>query len=462
MSTDVLQRFELFAGLPSEDLEQLSASTEPVALEAGAVLIEEGAAGDAAYVVIDGEFEVVKKSGNQNIVIAVREGGEVFGEMALLDQAPRTATVRATRDSHVLKIRGDAFHEMLAHSPTAAMTILQTVSKRLRQNEALLRQSEKMAALGTLSAGLAHELNNPAAAVRRSAGQLREAVTKWATLTTELTHRNLTEDQIKEIDQLKAKIEADQGGGINLDPMTQSDREQAVQTWLEELGLDDAWELAPALVAAGWEEIPLRALGETFPGDALKLVAAWMAAGSNAYALLDEIQTGTERLSEIVKSVKAYSYLDQGPVQEVDIHQGIENTLVILRHKMKQGVTVKREFAPDLPLIEAHGSELNQVWTNILDNAVDAMDGQGEIILRTRAEDDKVIVELQDNGPGIPPEIQKRIFEPFFTTKAPGQGTGLGLHIAYTIVNNHHGRINLESKPGMTCFQVTLPIQLSS
>ena len=185
-----------------------------------------------------------------------------------------------------------------------------------------------------------------------------------------------------------------------------------------------------------------------------------MAAGATAYALLDEIGMGTERLSEIVQSVKAYSYLDQGPVQEVDIHQGLENTLVILRHKMKEGITVKREFAADLPHIEAHGSELNQVWTNILDNAVDAMQGHGEIILRTRLDGDSVEVDIQDNGPGIPAEIQKRIFEPFFTTKPPGLGTGLGLHIAYTIVNNHHGRIGLTSEPGMTQFRVRLPIQL--
>jgi signal transduction histidine kinase len=166
-------------------------------------------------------------------------------------------------------------------------------------------------------------------------------------------------------------------------------------------------------------------------------------------------------MSEIVRSVKAYSYLDQGPIQQVDVHQGLENTLVILRHKMKDGVTVKRDYATGLPLIEAHGSELNQVWTNILDNAIDAMQGKGEIILRTRAEGDRVIVEIQDNGPGIPAEIQKRVYEPFFTTKPPGLGTGLGLHIAYTVVNNHAGRIDLTSEPGKTCFQVTLPMQLS-
>jgi signal transduction histidine kinase len=460
MSKDLLRRFDLFSGLSEQDLDSLSAYTEPLTVDAGATLIEQGAPGDAAYVVTDGEFEVVKKSDVQDIVIAVREGGEVFGEMALLDHAPRTATVRATRESHVLKIGGDAFQKMLAHSPSAALTILKTISQRLRQNEGLLRQTEKMAALGTLSAGLAHELNNPAAAVRRSAGQLRSAITTWATLTTELAHCSLTQDQLAEIDRLKSRIETREASASGLDPMTQSDRESAVQEWLEQLGIEDAWELAPALVSAAWEKDSLGKLQEIFPAETLKVVASWMAAGTTAYALLDEIGTGTERLSEIVQSVKAYSYLDQGPVQEVDIHQGLENTLVILRHKTKEGITIKREFAADLPHIEAHGSELNQVWTNILDNAVDAMQGHGEIILRTRLNGDSVEVDIQDNGPGIPAEIQKRIFEPFFTTKPPGLGTGLGLHIAYTIVNNHHGRIGLTSEPGMTRFQVTLPIVL--
>ncbi len=169
---------------------------------------------------------------------------------------------------------------------------------------------------------------------------------------------------------------------------------------------------------------------------------------------------GTQRISEIVKSVKAYSYLDQSPVQDVDVREGLENTLIILRHKMKDGIKIVRDYSADLPHIEAYGSELNQVWTNIMDNAIDAMQGQGELTLRTYTKDGKVVVEIQDNGPGIPIEIQQRIFEPFFTTKPPGQGTGLGLHIAYTIVNNHYGQIRVNSEPGTTCFQVTLPLQL--
>lgn len=460
MTLDFLRRLSLFSGLSESDLSALSAQTEQITVPAGEALIEEGAPGDAAYIVMDGEFEVIKRADTQNIVIAVREAGEVFGEMALLDRAPRTATVRAVREGHVIKIRGEAFQEVLTHSPSVALDILKTVSQRLRQNEGLLRQSEKMAALGTLSAGLAHELNNPAAAVRRSARQLRAVMTDWGRLTAELARRNLTPEQTQAIDNLRARFETKQASTPSLDPMTQSDRESRIQVWLEASGVEDAWELAPALVSAGWELDALRDLERNFPREVLPTFLRWLGAGSTTYALLDEVGIGTERMTEIVQAVKAYSYLDQGPIQEVDLQQGLENTLVILRHKMKEGITVKREYQEDLPHIEAHGSELNQIWTNIIDNAVDAMHGRGEIILRTSRDGDHVKVEIQDNGPGIPVELQKRIFEPFFTTKPPGQGTGLGLHIAYTVVNNHNGRIQLTSQPGMTCFQVTLPIQL--
>jgi signal transduction histidine kinase len=459
MTKEFLQRLELFSGLPEADLEALAAQTEPMTVAPGQAIIEQGTPGDSAYIVVDGEFEVLKKSEAQEIVIAVREGGEVFGEMALLDQAPRTATVRAKKESHVLRLPGAAFQKTLTQSPSAAMSILKTVSKRLRQNEGLLRQSEKMAALGTLSAGLAHELNNPAAAVRRSAAQLREAITTWSARTTDLARCNYSADQMKQIEALKAKLEAERPEA-ELDPLAQSDREAEMQTWMEGLGIEEAWDIAPALVGIGWDREELAQLTQDFDGSTLPILLRWLAGGATTYAMLDEIRTGSERLSEIVQAVKAYSYLDQGPVQEVDIHKGLENTLVILRHKMKQGVTVKREYGDEVQPIEAHGSELNQVWTNIIDNAVDAMHGEGQITLRTRSNGKRVEVELEDNGPGIPPEIQKRIFEPFFTTKPPGMGTGLGLHIAYTIVNNHNGKISVTSKPGKTLFHVELPTQL--
>jgi signal transduction histidine kinase len=460
MNRDFLRRLDLFSSLSEADLDALSSKTELLTVPAGANLIEEGTAGDAAYVVVSGEFEVVKKSDVQDIVIAVRESGEVFGEMALLDQAPRAASVRALQEGQVLKIGGDVFQAMLRQSPTAALSILKTVTGRLRQNEGLLRQSEKMAALGTLAAGLAHELNNPAAAVRRSAGQLRDAISEFARLTADLAECSLPREQQRSIEELKSKIET-AAAAPALDPLTQSDREAELQTLMDGLGIEDAWEAAPGLVASGWDAAALAQLQNTFEPEHLKIVVRWLASGCMAYRLLDEINMGTERMSEIVRSVKAYSYLDQGPVQQVDLHQGLENTLVILRHKMKDGVTIKREYASDLPLIEAHGSELNQVWTNILDNAIDAMQGKGEITIRTRRDGDKVLVEIQDNGPGIPEEIQKRVFEPFFTTKPPGLGTGLGLHIAYTVVNNHAGRIDLTSGPSGTCFQITLPMQLT-
>ena len=468
MSKDFLRRLDLFSDLPEADLDWLSSLAEPFALEAGEVLMEEGAPGDAAFIITEGEVEVTKRSDTQTIVIALREPGEVLGEMALLDHAPRMATVRAVRASRFLRISGETFTQLLSQKPSAAVAILQTVTRRLRQNEALLRQSEKMAALGTLSAGLAHELNNPAAAVRRSVDQLRSALSAWTKASIDLDHCALTHPQLRLIHDLKTALESrvpsdastTLSASLGLDPLARSDRESEVQTWLEGIGIAEGWELAPALVASDWKLDTLKNLAPTFDPETLVLVVKWLAAGCAAYALLDEVHMGAERISEIVRSVKAYSYLDQAPVQEVDIHEGLENTLVILRHKTKEGIHITRDYAPDLPRIEAYGSELNQVWTNIIDNAVDAMNGRGDLTLRTRAADGKVTVEIEDTGPGIPKEIQARIFEPFFTTKPPGQGTGLGLHISYTIVNKHYGQLRVESQPGRTVFSVTLPVQL--
>jgi signal transduction histidine kinase len=460
MTKEFLRRLQLFSNISESDLDWLSSQVEPITLQAGENLMEEGKPGDSAYIIVDGEFEVVKKSDIQDIVIAVREPGEIVGEMALLDQSTRMATVRAVRDSRLLKIRGETFQQMLSQSSSAAMAILHTVSKRLRQNEGLLRQNEKMAALGTLAAGLAHELNNPAAAVRRSADQFRSALMDWSQLTAEIEGLGLTDGQGQAIKDLRSEIETHRFLASNLDPLTQSDRESEIQAWLERRDVPLAWELAPTLVSFDWNVDSLTKLESTFEAQDLTVVLKWLAAGCSVYDLLNEVSLGAERISEIVKSVKAYSYLDQAPIQEVDIHEGLENTLVILRHKLKEGVKVTRDYTAGLPHIESYGSELNQVWTNIIDNAIDAMQGKGELLVRTYLKGQNVVVEIQDNGPGIPVEIQQRIFEPFFTTKPPGMGTGLGLHIAYTIINNHYGQIRLTSEPGKTCFQVTLPIQL--
>ena len=228
-----------------------------------------------------------------------------------------------------------------------------------------------------------------------------------------------------------------------------------LQEWLEANGIESAWELAPAMVNFGWSDESLDGL-KTKP--LFQDTIQWLGMGCMIVTQLYEIQNTTERISQIVRAMKSYTYLDQAPLLEVDVHEGLENTLVIMEHKLKQGVTVKREYAKDLPRIEAYASELNQVWTNIIDNAIDAMNGKGEITLRTYKESDQVVVEIIDNGPGIPKEIQSRIMEPFFTTKPPGKGTGLGLHVTHDIVaNRHHGFLQVESKPGETKFKVVLP-----
>jgi signal transduction histidine kinase len=461
MSIEFLRRLPLFASLPEADLAELYRRSEPMAIKAGDLLIEEGAPGDALFVLLDGELQVTKRSGAQDVKVDVRVPGEVIGEMSLLDNSPRSASVRALTECHLLRVSKDAFERTLATSPAAALAALHTVVARLRQNDALLHEKEKMAGLGTLAAGLAHELNNPAAAVRRAAAQLRELLGKWQQAMSALDRLELNDHQREHVDGLRQEMARHAVTPTDLDPVARSDRESEVESWLEAHSVAEPWELAPTLVSFGWKVSDLEHPAEHFDAKALSVIAQALGIGSAVFALLAEVATGSERISEIVKAVKSYSYLDRAPVQEVDVREGLDNTIVILRHKMnKTAITVTRDYDPNLPHIEAFAGELNQVWTNILDNAVDALGQKGNINLHTFREDDHVVVELADNGPGIPPEIQSRVFEPFFTTKPPGVGSGLGLNIAYNIVNKHYGEIRLKSKPGETCFQVRLPIKL--
>jgi len=459
MNIQDLRKSPLFQGLSDEELQQLMDNAKPVSLRAGEALMKQGDTGDSAYVILSGGFEITKQSGQSLIKIDVRSPGDVLGEMALLSKAARSATVTAVTDSEALCISREVFDNLLSTSPSAATAVLHWIMARLTQNEALLHQQEKMAALGTLSAGLAHELNNPAAAAQRSASLLKEAQSKWLVLTHQIEAVAFKENKTDWLNELMGEASRRFESPVKLNALEKIDLVDQLQAWLEANGVESAWELAPAMVNFGWDAESLEKLKSVTFFD---LSIQWLGAGCVMNGLLSEVQQTTERLSQIVLAMKTYTYLDQAPLLEVDVHEGLENTLVIMQHKLKQGVTVKREYSPDLPRIEAYASELNQVWTNIIDNAVDAMNGKGEITLKTYKEDNHVIVEIIDNGPGVPKEIQSRIYEPFFTTKPPGKGTGLGLHISHDIIaNRHHGQLLVDSKPGNTVFKAVLPIRIT-
>jgi signal transduction histidine kinase len=455
----LLRRVPLFDALADDDLEWIARACQTVDLALGDVLAAEGDEGDSLFVITAGELEVVKRSRSADVPLARLGLGEIVGEMAVLEGSPRNATIRAVAASRVIAIGRDVVLELVRTRPSAAMSIIRTVTGRLRSTEALLREREKLAALGTLSAGLAHELNNPAAAVQRSSGLLRAALDRWANATHALGDVVSDAHRAAVVGDLGTTISRLAASGASSDPLEVGDRADELERYLAGRGVADAAGLAATLAGGGWTRGHLQPADTAFPGPALGAVVEWIASGSEVHALVDEVGTGARRISEIVKAVKDYSYMDQAPVQQVDVTVGLENTLVILRPKLKGGIEIERDYQPGLPAIEALGSELNQVWTNILDNAIDAMGGHGRIRVRAFARDGDVVVEICDDGPGMPPEVRERIFEPFYTTKPPGSGTGLGLHISHNVVGRHGGRIDVRSRPGETCFEVSLPIQ---
>ena len=335
----------------------------------------------------------------------------------------------------------------------------QELEKAYVQQEIMLRQSEKLATLGRLSAGLAHELNNPAAAAQRGAKQLQEAVDKVEHVHLELAAPVLTDAQNIALHAMIRLAQTKAWAPPRLDPIERSDREAMLETWLERHGVADAWELAPMLAGMNVESSDLDEMTAPFSAEQIPIAVASLTSTHAVHSLLHELGQGAERIMEVVTALRSYSYVDRGPRQRVNITEGLDNTLVILRSKIADGIIVRQEYADDLPAVEAHGGELNQVWTNIIDNAIDAMEGQGELVLRTFQDGPWVAIEIRDDGPGISQEIRGAIFDPFATTKPPGEGTGLGLNISHNIVvQKHDGRIDVESGPKGTSFTVRLPI----
>jgi signal transduction histidine kinase len=465
MYENFLKKIPLFANLPDEDLTLLCGMLSRVELKPGEELFAEGDPGDQAYVIQEGEIEIVKISGGRKVLLAVRRSGEVIGELALLGDRPRMASASARVPSALLAIHQDQLEYLLSHSPTAAEAMFYSILARWRNTDSQLRQSDKMAQLGSLTAGIAHELNNPAAAVKRGAEQLKMAVVDYEEAMAHISRANLDDGQQETLAQLGKLARERAGRPPEMDALARSDREYELEEWLEDQGLEDAWELAPTLVDLDFGDEEMELLVEHFEPPEMAVVIHWLNASFTTYNLFAELKQGAERISGIVHALKTYSYLDQAPVQAVDINQGLNDTLLILNHKLKRDVSVRREFTEDLPQIEGYGSELNQVWTNIIDNAADALrdksDGQKLITIRTWAENDGVVVEIEDNGAGIPEHVKPKIFEPFYTTKPVGVGTGLGLDISYNIiVNKHRGEIRAESEPGKTVFHIWLPVEV--
>jgi PAS domain S-box-containing protein len=339
--------------------------------------------------------------------------------------------------------------------------VLEETLRQLNEMHNKLIMQDKMASLGKLSAGMAHELNNPAAAAQRGAAQLQTTFAKSQNVQIRVGELNLEKKQIEKVIQLDNVAEQSAHKPVELNALTRSDREAAIEQWLDKRDIEIGAEMVPALVSIGYDQSKLEALAQDFTADQFAVLIDWLSFKYAIYSLVSEINLGTSRIVELVKALKTYTYMDQAPVQSVDVREGLDNTLIILHNKLKSGVTVVREYAEDLPVIQAYASELNQVWTNIIDNAIDAMDGEGTLVVRACWEDPWVVVEIEDDGPGIPEEIQSKIFDPFFTTKGPGEGTGLGLNISRNlIVQKHLGEMLVKSKPGLTFFSVRLPINL--
>jgi signal transduction histidine kinase len=340
--------------------------------------------------------------------------------------------------------------------PELTARLVGYLSDRVRETTRVEQQRDRLASLGKLSAGLAHELNNPASAAKRATSQLRDVLKKIRDASHELGSRDLTSVQKAEIEKLETAFV--QSNEVPPDPLAVSDLEEQIDSLLRSHGQNDLWQMAADLARKNVKPEALESLFATLDVDTARAALVRIAASVEVATLLNEIESGTSRISDLVRAIKEYTYMDQTPLQNVDIVKSLETTLTILNHKLKHGVVVERDYQKIPLLVNSFGSELNQVWTNIIDNAIDAMRGEGRLRVRTYREDNCVVVEIADNGPGISPEVQPHIFEPFFTTKGVGEGTGLGLDTVQRIVKKHRGSIQVTSKLGDTRFQVWLPV----
>ena len=460
---DELRRAPLFDGLSDEELGNVLEGGEEKLVRAGEVNGREGEPVEHLYVILEGDLRITKKTADGGeTVLNVYTPGNFFAEVPLLAGSPFMASGRALTDCRLFLIPNRLFRRLLTDNAPFSQTILQTMAERVQLLQSVAGQREKLDSLGTLAAGLAHELNNPASATRRSAEDLREDFAKLRSLGWSLAQAAARgEVDPSALDALERSVSEVSAADTPtpLDTLEESEREEELALWLEDLGLDDAWDLAPTFADAGLRTEDLEDLAGAIPPGPRADALRYLEAAIGVSGLLDEVESSAGRVSEIVRTMEGYSYMDRAPLQDVDINRSLRDTVAVLGYKLG-GVQVALELDPDLPRVAAYGGELNQVWTALLDNAIDAVGGGGRIGVRTRCEGDRVLVEVSDDGPGIPEGLKGRIFEPFFTTKDVGSGTGLGLDVGYRIVvGRHGGDIHVVSEPGDTRFEVRLPVR---
>jgi signal transduction histidine kinase len=457
MAIDELRSLFLFAGLSDEQLRQVDDAATTESFHDGAVLFREGEPADFLWVLLEGRIELLRRSGHEQSVIAVMDHPGLWagGFRAWTDSFGYLATSRASGTGRVLRLPAPALQEFVRTWFPFGIHLIEGFFQTVRMIDAQSRQREALAGLGTLAAGLAHELNNPASAATRSVDALQATCDTLFTSLVDFAEGSVSSEQVVALDSLRREIDPSSASG---DPLVLADREEALIDWLDTHDVDHSWRIAPTLASAGvdirWCEQVARLLGPASLGPGLD----WVASTLTMTTLLSEIKESTGRVSDLVSTVKSYSQLDRASVQDIDVTDGIDSTLVILGEKLGDGIAVVRDYADGVPRIEAIPGELNQVWTNLIDNAIDAMERDGTLRVSTRPDGDHVIVEVADTGAGMPPDVQARAFEPFFTTKDVGKGTGLGLDISRRIVEErHHGEILIASQPGDTVVTVRLP-----
>jgi len=448
-----------FADLPDDQIAWFISQAQELRYKAGDTYVRQGTPADAMFVILEGQLELHGEIGGETVAFSMN-AGDVTGTLPFSRMKQFMVNGRAVTDSRVLRFPAALFPDLVQKMPELAKRLVGLMSDRIRETTRIEQQRDRLAALGKLSAGLAHELNNPASAAKRATSQLRDILKKIKDASLELGRRDLTPAQKTEIEKLETSfIQRDEPPP---DALAVSDLEEQVDSLLRSHGQNDLWQLAADLARKNIRPEALESLFAALDAGTARAALVRIAASVEIGNLLNEIESSTSRISDLVRAIKEYTYMDQAPVQNVDIVKSLETTLTILNHKLKRGVAVQRDYQRIPLLVNSFGSELNQVWTNLIDNAIDAMEGKGELRLRTYRDDGCVVVEIGDSGPGISSEIEPHIFEPFFTTKGVGQGTGLGLDTVQRIVKKHRGNIQVTSKPGDTRFQVWLPLAESS